>query len=68
MQPRTASTTYVFVAMSAGQVESGVAIIVLHISIGLVVQQQQLAKGRRKQVIRGWSLVSIFNLIYPFYK
>lgn len=63
--------------ISAGQVEWGVAIIVLHLSVGLVVQQQQLAEERRQQVspsrkcvleaYRGRSFVPILNLSY-FYR
>lgn len=34
----------------AGQVERGVAVVVLHLGAGFVVQQQQLPKERREQM------------------
>lgn len=36
------STTYIFVPVGAGQVERCVAVVVLHLGAGFVVQQQQL--------------------------
>lgn len=44
-----ARTTYVFVAVGAGQVQRGVAVVVLHFGAGFVVQQQQLPKERGEQ-------------------
>lgn len=45
--PGAGSATYVLVAVGAGQVERRVAVVVLHVGAGLVVQQQQLPKERR---------------------
>lgn len=42
---RDSETTYVFVAVRAGQVQRGVAVAVLHVRARLVVQQQQLPGG-----------------------
>lgn len=44
---QTRSATYVFVAVGAGQVQSGAAVVVLHLGAGFVVQQQQL-RGEEK--------------------
>lgn len=42
--------THVSVAVAAGQVQGRVAVVVLHVSAGFVVQQQQLREERGKQV------------------
>lgn len=42
-----AKATHVLVAVGAGQVERRVAVVILRVGAGLVVQQQQLPKERR---------------------
>lgn len=42
--------THVSVAVAAGQVQGRVAVVVLHVRTGFVVQQQQLREERGKQV------------------
>ena len=47
--PQNSKRTYVFVAVCAGQVQRSVAVVVLHLGVGFVVQQQQLPKEREKR-------------------
>ena len=48
-RPQNSKRTYVFVAVCAGQVQRSVAVVVLHLGVGFVVQQQQLPKEREKR-------------------
>lgn len=53
--------THVSVAVAAGQVQGRVAVVVLHVRAGFVVQQQQLREERGKQVSRGASRVGPYG-------
>lgn len=48
--PGHRGTTYVFVAVGASQVERRVAVVVLHLGAGFIVQEQQLPREESVQV------------------